>query len=183
MSKPNCSCLFYNLKDKKLKEQEKKGEILHRQLPKKTEKSPVSYRQPSSCLISQIQNTKALLKDRKVTKAGAQEKGQWRKASGGSVCACVVWCAVPEPVLPCLLCVCEQRLQACIPCLDNASTRGMCGNRGSAQQAGVLTFCVGQNSCRALKRAVPSPVYTSLTHKTILAQAGVLKASPPTPDH
>ncbi|XP_039410909.1 hormonally up-regulated neu tumor-associated kinase isoform X1 [Corvus cornix cornix] len=60
--------------DKKLKEQEKKGEILHRQLPKKTEKSPVSYRQPSSCLISQIQNTKALLKDRKVTKAGGPEK-------------------------------------------------------------------------------------------------------------
>ncbi|XP_068251285.1 hormonally up-regulated neu tumor-associated kinase [Nyctibius grandis] len=70
---------FYNLKDKKLKEQEKKGEILHRQLPKKTEKSPVSYRQPSSCLISQIQNTKALLKDRKVTKAGGPEKD----SSGG----------------------------------------------------------------------------------------------------
>ncbi|NXV73809.1 HUNK kinase, partial [Atlantisia rogersi] len=80
ISKPNCSCLFYNLKDKKLKEQEKKGQILHRQLPKKTEKSPVSYRQPSSCLISQIQNTKALLKDRKVTKAGGQEKD-----SGGGV--------------------------------------------------------------------------------------------------
>ncbi|NXD64740.1 HUNK kinase, partial [Eolophus roseicapillus] len=79
LSKPNCSCLFYNLKDKKLKEQEKKGEILHRQLPKKTEKSPVSYRQPSSCLISQIQNTKALLKDRKVTKAGGPEKD----SSGG----------------------------------------------------------------------------------------------------
>ncbi|NWU21503.1 HUNK kinase, partial [Dyaphorophyia castanea] len=79
-SKPNCSCLFYNLKDKKLKEQEKKGEILHRQLPKKTEKSPVSYRQPSSCLISQIQNTKALLKDRKVAKAGGPEKD-----SGGGV--------------------------------------------------------------------------------------------------
>ncbi|XP_064267237.1 hormonally up-regulated neu tumor-associated kinase isoform X1 [Passer domesticus] len=60
--------------DKKLKEQEKKGEILHRQLPKKTEKSPVSYRQPSSCLISQIQNTKALLKDRKVAKAGGPDK-------------------------------------------------------------------------------------------------------------
>ncbi|XP_030325213.1 hormonally up-regulated neu tumor-associated kinase isoform X2 [Calypte anna] len=65
--------------DKKLKEQEKKGESLHRQLPKKTEKSPVSYRQPSSCLISQIQNTKALLKDRKVTKAGGLEKD----SSGG----------------------------------------------------------------------------------------------------
>ncbi|XP_064008471.1 hormonally up-regulated neu tumor-associated kinase isoform X1 [Pogoniulus pusillus] len=65
--------------DKKLKEQEKKGEILHRQLPKKTEKSPVSYRQPSSCLVSQIQNTKALLKDWKVTKPGGPEK----ESSGG----------------------------------------------------------------------------------------------------
>ncbi|NXA63391.1 HUNK kinase, partial [Mohoua ochrocephala] len=80
LSKSNCSCLFYNLKDKKLREQEKKGEILHRQLPKKTEKSPVSYRQPSSCLVSQIQNTKALLKDRKVAKAGGPEKD-----SGGGV--------------------------------------------------------------------------------------------------
>ncbi|NXJ25724.1 HUNK kinase, partial [Dicrurus megarhynchus] len=80
LSKPNCSCLFYNLKDKKLKEQEKKGDILHHQLPKKTEKSPVSYRQPSSCLVSQIQNTKALLKDRKVAKAGGPEKD-----SGGGV--------------------------------------------------------------------------------------------------
>ncbi|NWQ62150.1 HUNK kinase, partial [Neopipo cinnamomea] len=80
LSKPNCSCLFYNLKDKKLKEQGKKGEILHRQPPKKTENSPVSYRQPSSCLISQIQNTKALLKDRKGAKAGGPEKD-----SGGGV--------------------------------------------------------------------------------------------------
>ncbi|NWS71438.1 HUNK kinase, partial [Crotophaga sulcirostris] len=71
--------LFYNLKDKNLKEQEKKGEILHRQLPKKTEKSPVSYRQPSSCLVSQMQNTKALLKDRKVTRAGSSDKD----SSGG----------------------------------------------------------------------------------------------------
>ncbi|NWS96445.1 HUNK kinase, partial [Mionectes macconnelli] len=65
--------------DKKLKEQGKKGEILHRQPPKKTEKSPVSYRQPSSCFISQIQNTKALLKDRKGAKAGGPEKD----SSGG----------------------------------------------------------------------------------------------------
>uniref|UniRef100_A0A8C2Y7C9 non-specific serine/threonine protein kinase n=1 Tax=Coturnix japonica TaxID=93934 RepID=A0A8C2Y7C9_COTJA len=82
VNKPDCSCLFYNLKDKKLRKQEKKGEILHRQLPKKTEKSPVSYRQPSSCLISQIQNTKALLRDRKATKAGGAEKGQLFRGTG-----------------------------------------------------------------------------------------------------
>ncbi|NXL99179.1 HUNK kinase, partial [Tyrannus savana] len=79
LSKPNCSCLFYNLKGKKLKEQGEKGEILHRQPPKRTEKGPVSYRQPSPCLVSQIQNTKALLKDRKGAKAGGPEKD----SSGG----------------------------------------------------------------------------------------------------
>uniref|UniRef100_A0A8D2QH13 non-specific serine/threonine protein kinase n=1 Tax=Zonotrichia albicollis TaxID=44394 RepID=A0A8D2QH13_ZONAL len=90
LSKAWCSALrgcFHCVEwlDKKLKEQEKKGEILHRHLPKKTEKSPVSYRQPSSCLISQIQNTKALLKDRKVAKAGGPDKGQWDKARTGCV--------------------------------------------------------------------------------------------------
>ncbi|NXC99663.1 HUNK kinase, partial [Certhia familiaris] len=97
---PNCSCLFYNLKDKKLKEQEKKGEILHRQLPKKTEKSPVSYRQPSSCLISQIQNTKALLKDRKVARAGGPEKD-----SGGGVSP------FHEPLAPKMGCVTSSSLE------------------------------------------------------------------------
>ncbi|NXU16663.1 HUNK kinase, partial [Pardalotus punctatus] len=100
VSKPNCSCLFYNLKDKKLKEQEKKGEILHRQPPKKTEKSPVSYRQPSSCLISQIQNTKALLKDRKVAKAGGPEKD-----SGGGVSP------FHEPLAPKTGCVTSSSLE------------------------------------------------------------------------
>ncbi|NXQ17549.1 HUNK kinase, partial [Peucedramus taeniatus] len=100
LSKPNCSCLFYNLKDKKLREQEKKGEILHRQLPKKTEKSPVSYRQPSSCLISQIQNTKALLKDRKVAKAGGTDKD-----SGGGVSP------FHEPLAPKTGCVTSSSLE------------------------------------------------------------------------
>ncbi|NXM62491.1 HUNK kinase, partial [Illadopsis cleaveri] len=100
LSKPNCSCLFCNLKDKKLKEQEKKGEILHRQLPKKTEKSPVSYRQPSSCLISQIQNTKALLKDRKVAKAGGTDKD-----SGGGVSP------FHEPLAPKTGCVTSSSLE------------------------------------------------------------------------
>ncbi|NXP37278.1 HUNK kinase, partial [Leiothrix lutea] len=100
LSKPNCSCLFCNLKDKKLKEQEKKGEILHRQLPKKTEKSPVSYRQPSSCLISQIQNTKALLKDRKAAKAGGPDKD-----SGGGVSP------FHEPLAPKTGCVTSTSLE------------------------------------------------------------------------
>uniref|UniRef100_A0A8C8SGD1 non-specific serine/threonine protein kinase n=1 Tax=Pelusios castaneus TaxID=367368 RepID=A0A8C8SGD1_9SAUR len=61
--------------DKKQKEQEKKGELLHRPVLKKTEKNPPSYRQPSSCLIAQIQNTKALLKDRKTIKTGKEDTG------------------------------------------------------------------------------------------------------------
>ncbi|TFK06823.1 biorientation of chromosomes in cell division protein 1-like 1 [Platysternon megacephalum] len=60
--------------DKKQKEQEKKGELLHRPLPKKIEKNSPSYRQPSSCLIAQIQNPKALLKERKSTKTSVPEK-------------------------------------------------------------------------------------------------------------
>ncbi|NXP23384.1 HUNK kinase, partial [Scytalopus superciliaris] len=99
-SKPNCSCLFCNLKDKTLKEQEKKGEILHRQPPKKSEKSPVSYRQPSSCLVSQIQNTKALLKDRKVAKAGGPEKD----SSGGVS-------PFHEPAAPKMGCVTSSSLE------------------------------------------------------------------------
>ncbi|XP_074839548.1 hormonally up-regulated neu tumor-associated kinase [Carettochelys insculpta] len=60
--------------DKKQKEQEKKGELLHRPHPKKTEKHSPSYRQPSSCLIAQLQNTKVLLKDRKIIKTSVPEK-------------------------------------------------------------------------------------------------------------
>ncbi|NXK90242.1 HUNK kinase, partial [Formicarius rufipectus] len=99
-SKLNCSCLFYNLKDNKIRERAKKGEILHRQPPKKTGASPVSYRQPSSCLISQMQNTKALLKDRRVAKAGAPEKD-----SGSGVSP------FHEPVAPKTGCVTSSSLE------------------------------------------------------------------------
>ncbi|NXG12217.1 HUNK kinase, partial [Sakesphorus luctuosus] len=79
LSKPNCSGLFYNLKANTLKEGEEKGEILHHQSPKNPETSPVSCRQLSSCLVSQVQNTKAVLKDRRVAKAGGSDKD----SSGG----------------------------------------------------------------------------------------------------
>ncbi|XP_019380537.1 PREDICTED: hormonally up-regulated neu tumor-associated kinase [Gavialis gangeticus] len=85
--------------DKKLKEQEKKGELPHRPLPKKPDKSPTSYRQPSSCLITQVQNTKALLKDRKVTKPGATEKDSTNglspfHESGSTKIGCVTSCSL-----------------------------------------------------------------------------------------
>lgn len=137
--------MFYNLKDKKLRKQEKKGEILHRQLPKKTEKSPVSYRQPSSCLISQIQNTKALLRDRKATKAGGAEKGQWEKCrcvyghmpsydcAGMGLCSinvlCGVWLCVDSACVCCLLWtwLCERAWNHVIKLLNITSW----GNHGS----------------------------------------------------
>ncbi|XP_077198653.1 hormonally up-regulated neu tumor-associated kinase isoform X1 [Paroedura picta] len=59
--------------DKKAKEQEIKEEHLH-PLLKKSEKNPSSYKEPSSSLMTQIQNAKALLSDRKTTQGSAPEK-------------------------------------------------------------------------------------------------------------
>ncbi|MBZ3871693.1 Hormonally up-regulated neu tumor-associated kinase [Sciurus carolinensis] len=65
---------FHAVQDKKPKEQEKRGDFLHRPFAKKMDKNPPSYRQPSASLITQIQNTKALLKDRKTSKSGFPDK-------------------------------------------------------------------------------------------------------------
>lgn len=64
-----------DLKDKKPKEQEKRGDFLHRPFSKKMDKNLPSHKQPSASLITQIQNTKALLKDRKAPKSGFPDKG------------------------------------------------------------------------------------------------------------
>lgn len=75
----SCGCLnkyvHFDLKDKKPKEQEKRGDFLHRPFSKKLDKSLPSHKQPSASLITQIQNTKALLKDRKTSKSGFPDKG------------------------------------------------------------------------------------------------------------
>uniref|UniRef100_A0A8D0GYX0 non-specific serine/threonine protein kinase n=1 Tax=Sphenodon punctatus TaxID=8508 RepID=A0A8D0GYX0_SPHPU len=61
--------------DKKVKDPEKKGELLPYPIFQKAEKNPPSYRQPSSCLVAQIQkNTKPVLKDRKVPTSSIPEK-------------------------------------------------------------------------------------------------------------
>ncbi|XP_047421283.1 hormonally up-regulated neu tumor-associated kinase isoform X2 [Sciurus carolinensis] len=65
---------FHAVQDKKPKEQEKRGDFLHRPFAKKMDKNLPSYRQPSASLITQIQNTKALLKDRKTSKSGFPDK-------------------------------------------------------------------------------------------------------------
>lgn len=64
-----------DLKDKKPKEQEKRGDFLHRPFSKKLDKNLPSHKQPSASLITQIQNTKALLRDRKAPKSGFPDKG------------------------------------------------------------------------------------------------------------
>lgn len=74
-----CVCLstyvYFDLKDEKPKEQEKRGDLLHRPFSKKLDKNLPSHKQPSPSLITQIQNTKALLKDRKAPKSGFPDKG------------------------------------------------------------------------------------------------------------
>lgn len=62
-------------KDKKPKEQEKRGDFLHRPFSKKPDKNLPSHKQPSASLITQIQSTRALLKDRKASKPGFPDKG------------------------------------------------------------------------------------------------------------
>ncbi|XP_077783428.1 hormonally up-regulated neu tumor-associated kinase isoform X1 [Podarcis muralis] len=59
--------------DKKAKEQETKEEPLH-PLLKKSEKNSPTYKEPPTCLLTQIQTTKALLNDHKATQGGAPEK-------------------------------------------------------------------------------------------------------------
>lgn len=68
-------CVPFVLKDKKPKEQEKRGDFLHRPFSKKLDKNLPSHKQASPSLITQIQNTKALLRDRKASKSGFPDKG------------------------------------------------------------------------------------------------------------
>lgn len=80
--------VHFDWKDKKPKEQEKRGDFLHRPFSKKPDKSLPSHKQPSASLITQIQNTKALLKDRKASKAGFPDKG------GSAPWSCSLWVLV-----------------------------------------------------------------------------------------
>ncbi|XP_063161508.1 hormonally up-regulated neu tumor-associated kinase isoform X3 [Candoia aspera] len=59
--------------DKKNKEQETKDDPSHPFL-KKSEKNPPTYKEPSSCLTTQMQNKKSLLSDRRASHGGMPEK-------------------------------------------------------------------------------------------------------------
>ncbi|XP_043850808.1 LOW QUALITY PROTEIN: hormonally up-regulated neu tumor-associated kinase [Dromiciops gliroides] len=85
--------------DKKLKEQEKKGDFLHRPFPKTLDKNLTSYKQPSACLVTQIQNTKAR-KDQKAAKPSFPEKDSFRglspfhEAAIGAKTGCIASCSL-----------------------------------------------------------------------------------------
>ncbi|KAM6448404.1 hormonally up-regulated neu tumor-associated kinase isoform 2-T2 [Liasis olivaceus] len=59
--------------DKKNKEQETKDDPSHPFL-KKSEKNPPAYKEPSSCLTTQMQNKKSVLSDRRASHGGMPEK-------------------------------------------------------------------------------------------------------------
>ncbi|XP_019585824.2 hormonally up-regulated neu tumor-associated kinase [Rhinolophus sinicus] len=99
---------FHAVQDKKPKEQEKRGDFLHRPFSKKLDKNQPSHKQPSASLITQIQNTKALLRDRKAPKSGFPDKDSFgcrnifRKTSDSNCVASssMEFIPVPPPRTP-----------------------------------------------------------------------------------
>ncbi|XP_032487125.1 hormonally up-regulated neu tumor-associated kinase [Phocoena sinus] len=99
---------FHAVQDKKPKEQEKRGDFLHRPFSKKLDKSLPSHKQPSASLITQIQSTRALLKDRKAAKPGFPDKDSFgcrnifRKTSDSNCVASssMEFIPVPPPRTP-----------------------------------------------------------------------------------
>ncbi|XP_073747340.1 hormonally up-regulated neu tumor-associated kinase isoform X3 [Callorhinus ursinus] len=99
---------FHAVQDEKPKEQEKRGDFLHRPFSKKLDKNVPSHKQPSASLITQIQNTKALLKDRKAPKSGFPDKDSFgcrnifRKTSDSNCVASssMEFIPVPPPRTP-----------------------------------------------------------------------------------
>lgn len=67
----------FDLQDKQTKEQENKGDFLPRPFPQKLEKPLPVHRQPPASLVTQLQSTRALLRDRKATRPGLPDRGGW----------------------------------------------------------------------------------------------------------
>ncbi|XP_054433779.1 hormonally up-regulated neu tumor-associated kinase [Pteronotus mesoamericanus] len=65
---------FHAVQDKKPKEQEKRGDFLHRPFSRKSDKTLSSHRPPPSSPVTQVQSTRVLLRDRKATKSGFPDK-------------------------------------------------------------------------------------------------------------
>ncbi|XP_075856606.1 hormonally up-regulated neu tumor-associated kinase [Microcebus murinus] len=99
---------FHAVQDKKPKEQEKRGDFLHRPFSKKLDRNLPSHKQPPSSLITQLQNTRALLKDRKASKPAFPDKDSFgcrnifRKTSDSNCVASssMEFIPVPPPRTP-----------------------------------------------------------------------------------
>lgn len=86
--------------DRKPKEQERKGDFLPRPFPKKLEQHLPAPRPPPATLATQLQSTRALLRDRRA-RPGPPDRGGWRAAARGPLHApgCLALC--PSPWLLC----------------------------------------------------------------------------------
>ncbi|XP_012862350.1 hormonally up-regulated neu tumor-associated kinase [Echinops telfairi] len=99
---------FHAVQDKKPKEQEKRGDFLHWPFSKKLDKNLAPHKQANGSLITQIQGTKALLRDRKAPKPGLPDKDAFgcrsifRKTSDSNCVASssMEFIAVPPPRTP-----------------------------------------------------------------------------------
>ncbi|XP_007939502.1 hormonally up-regulated neu tumor-associated kinase, partial [Orycteropus afer afer] len=99
---------FHAVQDKKSKEQEKRGDFLHWPFSKKLDKNLPSHKQANGSLITQIQGTKALLRDRKASKPSFPDKDSFgcrsifRKASDSNCVASssMEFIPVPPPRTP-----------------------------------------------------------------------------------
>ncbi|XP_053772620.1 hormonally up-regulated neu tumor-associated kinase [Desmodus rotundus] len=99
---------FLAVQDKKPKEQEKRGDFLHRPLSRKLDKTLSSNRQPPASPVTQVPGTRVLLRDRKATKSGFPDKDSFgcrnifRKTSDSHCVASssMEFIAVPLPRTP-----------------------------------------------------------------------------------
>lgn len=99
---------FPAAQDKKPKEQEKRGDLLHRPVPRKPDKPLPSHRPPPASPSTQGPGTRVPLRDRKATKSGFPDKDSFgcrnlfRKASDSPCVASssMEFVAVPPPRTP-----------------------------------------------------------------------------------
>ena len=136
-----------DLKDKKPKEQEKRGDFLHRPLSRKLDKTLSSNRQPPASPVTQVPGTRVLLRDRKATKSGFPDKGgSAQPAPQATVpdCTAAVW---PRD---------RHSSCACRPPVQRSSKQGW-GQVGEgmvawASRCPLLSWCADSFGCRNIFR-------------------------------
>ncbi|XP_062031421.1 hormonally up-regulated neu tumor-associated kinase [Lepus europaeus] len=65
---------FHTVQDKKPKEQEKRGDFLHRPFSKKLDKNLPAHKPPPASLMAQVHGSKGLPRDRKASRSGFPDK-------------------------------------------------------------------------------------------------------------